>query len=273
MNHPNRLLPRNTRHDRRRGFTLIELLVVISMISLLVALLLPALSLAQDSSRVVTCLNHVKQNLTAMHMYLNDSRGTFRPTPYKSAVVTQTNVLWESTSSGRAVGLGYLTRLGYLQGIDSFYCPTNNYLNTYRDHGAASGTTKFGVTGGTATEVFSDYALGSLLMQYPFGSLLLPTATADDDFKIDDNHPAFPVLADVFMRNDPGLPTMRNLYRPHKDQGISVGYIDGSAGHQLLSRIGNVGPGFHDYGTLSSDPSSFFTWSGWIRIYRMRGGK
>ena len=261
------------RNGMLRAFTLIELLVVISVISLLIALLLPALSAAQDSSRVASCLTNAKQNLTSMHMYLNDSRGVFRPTAYKSSVVTQTNVLWESTSSGRAVGLGHLTRIGYLEGVSSFYCPTNNYINTYRDHGLASATTKFGVTGGTATEVFSDYALGSLLMQLPFGSLSLPTDTSDDDFRIDDNHPAFPLLADVFMRADPGLPTMRNFYRPHKDQGISVGYIDGSSQYQLLTRIGNVGPGFLDYGTLNSDPSSYSTWLGWIRIYRLRGGK
>lgn len=261
------------RMQRRLGFTLVEMMVVISIISLLVALLLPALSSAQDSGRLVTCLSNLRQNLTAMQLYLNDSRGMFRPPQIKSNVVTQSNVLWESTSSGRAVGSGFLTRLGYLQAVGSFYCPTNSYVNTYFDHGPVSAATKFGVTGGSATEVFGDYALNTLLMQYPFGSTKLPTDPSDDDFRLDDNHPAFPLMADVFMQRDPGLPTRWTHFRPHKDQGIAVAYIDGSAEYQTFARITNVGPGFFDYGTMSGDQSSYFTWLGWVRLYRMRGGK
>jgi prepilin-type N-terminal cleavage/methylation domain-containing protein/prepilin-type processing-associated H-X9-DG protein len=45
----------------RRAFTLIELLVVISVIVLLMALLLPALSRARDQARSVVCQSHLKQ--------------------------------------------------------------------------------------------------------------------------------------------------------------------------------------------------------------------
>lgn len=49
----------------RRGFTLIELLVVISIISLLIALLLPSLSAARDSSRAVVCRSNMRQLVLA----------------------------------------------------------------------------------------------------------------------------------------------------------------------------------------------------------------
>ena len=57
---------------RKRAFTLIELLVVISIVSLLITILLPALGRARDSARLMQCTNLLRQQAISFEIYGND---------------------------------------------------------------------------------------------------------------------------------------------------------------------------------------------------------
>ncbi len=69
-----------TDQDRgRAGFTLIELLVVMSIISMLIALLLPAVGKARQTAQGVSCLARLRSLGQASNMYATDNRGSLPP--------------------------------------------------------------------------------------------------------------------------------------------------------------------------------------------------
>jgi len=128
---------KNTSH--RRGFTLIELLVVISIISLLIAILLPALASARENAHRIACASNIRQFGAAAASYdvdfyylppSNGSWATVHPAvmlrdqygvtaklitcPSMSSDRLDQRWDWETASSSRTQAcMGYLYPTGY----------------------------------------------------------------------------------------------------------------------------------------------------------------
>ena len=72
MSYNNRCKPKQS-----SGFTLIELLVVVAVLSVLIAILLPALNMARNLGKRIVCASNLKQMGLAWQLYLNDNDHCF----------------------------------------------------------------------------------------------------------------------------------------------------------------------------------------------------
>lgn len=101
-----------------RAFTLIELLVVIGVIALLLAILLPALAGARESSRATACTVNVRSIGQSLAVYADDQREVF---PHWSAwQVFGANGTGDDTS-----GPGWAEQLDpYTQTLKIHECPS-----------------------------------------------------------------------------------------------------------------------------------------------------
>jgi len=126
-------------HD---GFTLVELLIVLAVISLLTAILLPALGTARSAARLAACGGNLRQIGIGIHAYAGDNGGFVPrgPDPRHaydfSSNQMATNQIWSGegtpdfpvTHPRVYFGLGQLLRTT-CRAEEVFYCPADDNFN------------------------------------------------------------------------------------------------------------------------------------------------
>ena len=132
------------KNEHKNGFTVIELLVVISIISLLISILLPALQSARAAARDVQCKSQLRQMHFAFTLYRDEFNDTVMPL-YTKAITGSPQWFWASTWKWSSVP-GYLGGTG--SGAKMLLDPASPYEvysasipTTY----AYNGNAKFGV--------------------------------------------------------------------------------------------------------------------------------
>ncbi len=116
---------------RRHAFTLIELLVVIAIISILAALLMPALKNARESARRVACMTHMKQVAVAVLLISDENddwiHGGTRPASVDADIPATT--FWVDTVP-KYLGGDALMKQGGNKG-----CPSRDSRDLYYQYG------------------------------------------------------------------------------------------------------------------------------------------
>jgi|GEM_PF-1083484 len=119
------------RHPTNAAFTLIELLVVISIISLLIAVLLPALGQARDAARAAQCASGMRQLGIGLLSYVSENNDRM---PYAGWKVNgwqghpQINISWDdliSDYTGDPLSEWEKSKNGTTQAHALLACPGN----------------------------------------------------------------------------------------------------------------------------------------------------
>jgi prepilin-type N-terminal cleavage/methylation domain-containing protein/prepilin-type processing-associated H-X9-DG protein len=149
------------------GFTLIELLVVISIISVLIGMLLPAVQKAREAAARISCTNNLKQIGLAMHNYSFDNNDHFPPSRMGEGYATWAVIILPYLEQNNLYNQWSLGQSYFLQGnvarmtpVKNYFCPSRRSANDPPNVSISGDVPPTG--GGTAPNVpgaLGDYAV------------------------------------------------------------------------------------------------------------------
>lgn len=140
-------------YHSQRGFTLIELLVVIAVIALLLAIIMPALSLAKEKAKTLLCTTNLKSMSAAASNYATENDdaicGSWNYSPGNGwgrkhdwawapwQVNGTSNVAdyANATLAERHEGIKKGTLYPYIETFDAYHCPSDSkYTTNFRSY-------------------------------------------------------------------------------------------------------------------------------------------
>lgn len=198
-----------------RAFTLIELLVVISVIAVLMAVLLPALSRARKQAQAVVCQANLRQWGVAFNLYAQSNEGRLPKYPMfliRGAAMTGTE---EDISGKGGAYLGFQTQGMALcpsatRPVDPDPCEPVPSFSVAGSSNGVSVVNYLGIRGATfnawrvtipVPTFRASYGYNEWVFRNLFGSLIAPTNQSVDVLMVK-NRASIPVLLDAKMPSD-----------------------------------------------------------------------
>lgn len=131
---------RKTSTERRGGFTLIELMVVISIISVLIALLLPAVQKVREAAARASCANNLHQIGLAFQMY-HDNWRNLPPNRLSDLHATWAVLIMPYIEQGNLYAQWDLAKFYYdqtdvarLTPVSTYFCPSRRSAKSAPGH-------------------------------------------------------------------------------------------------------------------------------------------
>jgi len=152
---------------RRAGFTLVELLVVISIISVIVGLMLPAVQYIREAANRISCANNLKQQVLAMKLYY-ETHNHLPPSRLSDGKATWSVLIFPYLEQQNLHNNWDLSKLYYEQSdvarltpLKLYFCPTRR-LPLMEPRAILSGDQMLDANGQLGTHVpgaLADYAV------------------------------------------------------------------------------------------------------------------